>query len=250
MTNWIWSLFTLLVEMSVCTCRVFWGNSSGSSLAFTIRTHWIRSPSWCQKMLSTQTQFFFFWQTRSGGKWSPLFVAQKHPAGQGGSSAWQHFYQRRLTFTTTSSMMTTSGMMAQTPCQPSFRWATFVLKQNGNKLHDGNKQHGNKINRCQIVHLGAEKEKEEKTSSCQKLFHPGRSLILQLFFVTDLLLARGLTLWGNWHLLDQQLPKNMSMLILSSLFGCQQGKLFFFVSTASMDTIHIIACVQWHGTDE
>ena len=181
MTNWIWSLFTLLVEISVCTCRVFWGNSSGSSLAFTIRTHWIRSPSWCQKMLSPQTQFFFFWQTRSGGKWSPLFVAQKHPAGQEDSSAWQHFYQRRLTFTTTSSRMTTSGMMAQTPCQPSFRWATFVLKQNGNKLHDGNKQHGNKSNHCQLVHLGAEKEKEEKTSSCRQHCHPGRSIILQLF---------------------------------------------------------------------
>ena len=148
MTNWIWSLFTLLVEISVCTCRVFWGNSSGSSLAFTIRTHWILSPSWCQKMLSPQTQVFFLLLT---------------------NQVWRQV------------VSPFRGAETSSRARGLFRLATFVLKQNGNKLHDGNKQHGNKINRCQIVHLGAEKEKEEKTSSCQKLFHPGRSLILQLF---------------------------------------------------------------------
>ena len=64
-----------------------------------------------------------------------------------------------------------------------FRLATFVLRQNGNKPHDDNrlKQPGNKINRCQLVHLGAKKEKKEKTSSCRQHCHPGRILILQLF---------------------------------------------------------------------
>ena len=49
--------------------------------------------------------FFFFWQTRSGGKCSPLFVAQKHPAGQEVSSAWQHLFSDKMA----TSRMTTTG---------------------------------------------------------------------------------------------------------------------------------------------
>ena len=137
--------------MLVWTCRVFWGNSSGSSLAFTIKTHWILSPSWSQNIynaVTTDAVFFILTNQVRRQVVSPFRGAETSSRA------------RRL-----------------------FRLATFVLKQNGNKLHDGNrlKQPGNKINRCQLVHLGAEKEKEENTSSCRQHCHPGRSLILQLF---------------------------------------------------------------------
>ena len=123
-----------------------------------------------------------------------------------------------------------------------FRLATFVLKQNGNKLHDGNKQHGNKINRCQIVHLGAEKEKEEKTSSCRQHCHPGRSLILQLFCDNS---SFGSRLSNLTIAYDHKCKKKLSMIILLSKFGCQQGEVFFGLNNKHGHHSHHCLCT-WH----
>ena len=70
--------------MSFWTCRVFWGNSSGSSLAFTIKTHWILSPSWSQNIYNAvTTDIGFFSSDKPGLEASGLLFLRRRSIQQG-----------------------------------------------------------------------------------------------------------------------------------------------------------------------